>query len=304
MGHEDHKHVIAGSKNLLLTILLNVVITIAQIAGGLISGSMALLSDAAHNFSDVLSLVISFWAIRLAGREQTLRETYGFKRAGILAAFINTAILLILSSILIWEAVSRLFNPQPVTAHLVIYFAAAGIAINGISLLFIRKDAEHNMNIKSAFLHLFGDMLTSVGVFAGGFVIKYAGWLWIDGVLTIIIALWLAYSSWGIFYKSLRIFMQFTPSNIDIEEIARELSSIKGVKNVHHVHVWQLDENIILFEGHFDMEEDCTISYFDKVLDAVEKKLDRFGIRHFNIQPEFHREDFKELVHRGKSYKQ
>lgn len=298
MGHEGHIHSVTAGRNLLFTILLNILITIAQIAGGLISGSMALISDAAHNFSDVLSLFISYLAIRIGSREQTLRETYGFKRAGILAAFINTAVLLVIASILIWEAVSRLLKPQVVSADIVIYLAAAGIVINGLSLLFIRKDSENNMNIKSAFLHLFGDMLTSVGVLAGGFVIKYLGWLWIDGVLTIIIALWLAYSSWGIFYKALRIFMQFTPSHIDIEEIAQELMSIKGVKNIHHVHVWQLDENVILLEGHIDMEEDCTISYFEQVLDAVEEKLSKFGIKHFNIQPEVHREDFKELVHR------
>ncbi len=185
MDHAGHSHGNVSGRNVLITILLNVIITVAQVIGGIISGSMALLSDAAHNFSDVLSLIISYWAIKLSGREQTLRQTYGFKRAGIFAAFINTAILLVIAAFLISEAISRLIHPEPVTGQLVILLAALGILMNGLSLIFIKKDAEGNMNIRSAFLHLFADMLTSVAVLAGGLVIKFLGWLWIDGALTI-----------------------------------------------------------------------------------------------------------------------
>lgn len=294
-----HSHGTVRGKNVLITIFLNIVITVAQVIGGLISGSMALLSDAAHNFSDVLSLVISYWAIRLSKREQTLRQTYGYKRAGIFAAFINTAILLIIASILIWEAISRLIDPEPVTGQIVILLAALGILLNGLSLLIIKKDAEGNINIRSAFIHLFADMLTSVAVLIGGFVIMYLGWLWIDGILTIMIAVWLVYSSWGIFYKSIRIFMQFTPAHIDIEEIARQITAIRGIRNIHHVHVWQLDENQVLLEAHIDMEEDCSISSFEAVLDKVGDILHGFGIHHYNIQPEMHRDDTKELIHPG-----
>lgn len=299
MDHSRHNHVSTG-KNILITIFLNVFITVAQVIGGIISGSMALLSDAAHNFSDVLSLVISYGAIRLAGREQTLRQTYGYKRAGIFAAFINTAILLVIAAILIWEAIGRLINPEPVTGTIVIILAALGIVLNGASLLFIRKDAEQNMNIRSAFIHLFADMLTSVAVLAGGFIIKYLGWLWVDGVITILIAVYLIFSSWGIFYKSVRIFMQFTPSHIDIEKIAMRITAIDGVRNIHHVHVWQLDEKAVLLEAHVDLEEDFPVSRFEAILDSVEEILSEFGIRHFNIQPEVHRADTKELIHPGR----
>lgn len=298
MGHAEHNHI--SGKNVLITIFLNVFITMAQAIGGVISGSMALLSDAAHNFSDVLSLVISYGAIRLSGKEQTLRQTYGYKRAGIFAAFINTAVLLVIAAILIWEAIGRLVNPEPVTGLIVIILAALGILLNGASLLFIRKDAERNMNIRSAFIHLFADMLTSVAVLAGGFAIKYLGWIWIDGVITIIIAIYLVFSSWGIFYKSVRIFMQFTPSHIDIEEIAVLITSIEGIRNIHHVHVWQLDEKSILLEAHVDLEEDFPVSRFEAILDRVEEILSGFGIRHFNIQPEVHRADTKELIHPGR----
>lgn len=299
----SHEHTEVSGRNILITIILNVFISVAQVIGGLISGSMALLSDAAHNFSDVVSLIISWWAIRLSGKSQTLRQTYGFKRAGIFSAFINTAVLLVIAVILIWEAVSRLIHPSPVAGEIVIWLAAAGILLNGLSLLFIRSDSEGNLNIRSAFLHLFSDMLSSAAVLAGGLLIRFFGWLWVDSALSILIAVWLVYSSWGIFYQSIRIFMQFTPSGINIEEVAEKVMSIEGIKNIHHVHVWQLDENDLMLEAHIDMEDDFTISQFENILDRIGEKLSSFGIHHFNIQPEFHRDDLKHLINPGKRQK-
>ncbi|HEX7494223.1 MAG TPA: cation diffusion facilitator family transporter, partial [Bacteroidales bacterium] len=188
MSEGSHKQRILNGKNLFITILLNIGITIAQVIGGLFSGSMALLSDAAHNFSDVLTLIVSLVAEKLSGRERTLRQTYGYKRAGIFAAFINAATLLIIATILVWESVYRIIHPQPIAGLVVIYLAALGILLNGLSVLLIKKDAEENMNIHSAYLHLFTDMMTSIAVFAGGFAIKFLGWFWIDGVLSIGIA--------------------------------------------------------------------------------------------------------------------
>jgi cobalt-zinc-cadmium efflux system protein len=301
MSEGSHKHRTVNGKNLFITILLNIGITIAQVIGGLLSGSMALLSDAAHNFSDVLSLMVSFVAEKLSGRERTLRQTYGFKRAGIFAAFINAATLLIIATILIWESIYRIIHPQPIAGLVVIYLAALGILFNGLSVLLIKKDAEGSMNMRSAYLHLFTDMMTSIAVLAGGFAIKYLGWFWIDGVLSIGIAIYLVYSSWGIFYEAIRIFMQFTPSHIDIEEIAQKVTLLKGVKNVHHVHVWQLDDREMMLEAHLDLDGDYSISSFEDILEKVDKILEQYNIHHFNIQPEFHRSDQKELINPGKA---
>ena len=295
MSEGSHKQRILNGKNLFITILLNIGITIAQVIGGLVSGSMALLSDAAHNFSDVLTLIVSFVAEKLSGRERTLRQTYGYKRAGIFAAFINAASLLIIATVLIWESVYRIIHPQPIAGLVVIYLAALGILLNGLSVLLIKKDAEGNMNIRTAYLHLFTDMMTSIAVFAGGFAIKFLGWFWIDGVLSIGIAIYLVYSSWGIFYEAIRIFMQFTPAHIDIEEIAQEVTLLKGVKNMHHVHVWQLDDHEMMLEAHLDLEEDYSISRFEDILENVDKILGQYHIHHFNIQPELHRGDQKTI---------
>jgi cobalt-zinc-cadmium efflux system protein len=306
MDHTAHKHSHKhahkhdhGSRNIVATIMLNIIITVAQIVGGLFSGSMALLSDAAHNFSDVISLMISYVAARLSGRKQTLRQTYGFKRAGIFAAFINTATLLVIAAILIWEAVTRFIHPEPVAADIVILLAGAGIVLNGLSLLFIREEASKSMNIRSAYIHLFMDMITSVAVLAGGLIIKYTGWSRIDSILSVVIAIYFLYSSWGIFYESVRIFMQFTPTSINIEEIAGEINSLEGVRNMHHVHVWQLDDREMMLEAHLDLDDDYSISHFEAILEEVEFILARFNIHHFNIQPELHRDDIKELVHTG-----
>jgi cobalt-zinc-cadmium efflux system protein len=292
----NHYHVVSG-KNLGLAILLNVGITLAEAVGGIISGSMALLSDAAHNFSDVLSLIISYFASRLSKRKATERETFGFRRSEILAAFINSATLIIISVIIIIEAIRRLMNPAPLSANLMIWLAIASILINGLSALFLRKDSHDNINIRSAYLHLFGDMLTSVAVLAGGLAIKFLKWNWTDSVFSLAIAVWLLWLSWGIFRSSLRIIMQFTPEEIDIKKIACEFEKIPGVKNIHHVHVWQINDHDLMFEAHVDMSEDIKMSGFEKVLEEIKLVLIQNGINHSTIQPEFSVDDKKQIIY-------
>jgi cobalt-zinc-cadmium efflux system protein len=297
MHKTDHYHNVVSGKNLGLAILLNVGITLAEAVGGIISGSMALLSDAAHNFSDVLSLIISYFASRLSKRKATERETFGFRRSEILAAFINSATLIIISVIIIIEAIRRLMNPAPLSANLMIWLAIASILINGLSALFLRKDSHDNINIRSAYLHLFGDMLTSVAVLAGGLAIKFLKWNWTDSVFSLAIAVWLLWLSWGIFRSSLRIIMQFTPEEIDIKKIACEFEKIPGVKNIHHVHVWQINDHDLMFEAHVDMSEDIKMSGFEKVLEEIKLVLIQNGINHSTIQPEFSVDDKKQIIY-------
>jgi cobalt-zinc-cadmium efflux system protein len=293
---DPHRHEVSG-KNLVLAILLNVGITLAETIGGIISGSMALLSDAAHNFSDVLSLIISYFASRLSKRKATERETFGFRRSEILAAFINSATLIIISVIIIIEAIRRLTNPALISANLMIWLAVASILVNGLSALSLRKDSHDNINIRSAYLHLFGDMLTSVAVLAGGLAIKFLKWNWTDRVFSLVIALYLVRVSWGIFRSSLRIIMQFTPEEIEIKKIACEIEKIHGVKNIHHVHVWQINDHDLMFEAHVDMSEDYKMSGFEKVLEEIKLILDQNGINHSTIQPEFSVDDKKQIIY-------
>lgn len=291
-----HRHEISG-RNLGLTILLNVLITLAEAIGGIISGSMALLSDAAHNLSDVLSLVISYFANRLTMRVATEKETFGFRRSEILAAFVNSSALIVIAVIIIAEAIKRLINPVTVSPNLVIGLAVASILVNGLSVLFIRKDSHNNINMRSAYLHLFSDMLTSFSVLLGGIAIKYLQWHLADSVFSLVIAIYLLYLSWGIFRPSLRIIMQFTPEDINVIKITNEIGDIRGVKNIHHVHVWQINEHDLMFEAHIDLSENIRIDNFESILKRIKEILAQYGINHSTIQPEFSVDDRKQLFY-------
>lgn len=291
-----HRHEING-RNLGLAIFLNLFMTIAEAAGGIVSGSIALMSDAAHNLSDVISLVISWFANRLSKREATLTRTFGFRRSEILAAFINSATLIIISIVIIIEAVKRISSPAEVSAGIMIWLAVASIIVNGLSVLFLRRDSRENMNMRSAYLHLFGDMLTSVAVLAGGLAIRYMGWNRADSIISVAIALYLLWLSRGIFVSSLKIIMQFTPDDIDIKEIASEIEKIPGVRNIHHVHVWQINEHDLMFEAHLDLAEDIRVSGFEEILGQIKTLLAGTNIRHVTIQPEFSVDDRKQIIY-------
>jgi cobalt-zinc-cadmium efflux system protein len=295
---KEHSHTTGqvSGKNMAIAIVLNIIITIGQIIGGMISGSVALLTDALHNFSDVISLILSYITNRLAKRKSTVKQTFGYKRAEILSAFINSATLIAIALFLIFEAIDRFLNPQPVGANIVIYFALGSIVINLISVIILHKDSKENINIKSSYLHLLTDVMTSVVVMIGGILMKYYSIYWVDSVLSIIIAIYLIISSYKLTILSLKILMQFTPHGIDMIEITNEICKINDIKNVHHVHFWQLNDKDLFFDAHVDMEKDCRISNFQEVLSEIETVLLIFNITHCNIQPEYSRDDNKNLI--------
>ena len=291
-----HKHEVRG-KNLILSILLNLLITIAQVIGGIISGSLALISDALHNFSDVLSLVFSLVAHKLSRRKASLNNTFGYKRAELIAAFINAITLIVVALFLVYEASSRLFHPAPIKAGLVIWLAILGIIVNGGSVLLLKKDSEHNLNMKSAYLHLLTDMMASVAVLVGGLLMKFFGWFWVDSVMTLLIALYLIYVSYDLIKSATKMLMLFTPDFIDIKEIVREVHKIKGVNKLHHIHVWHLNDEELHLEAHLDCSDDIKMSEFNVLLEKVEIVLfEKFNINHINIQPEFKKEDPKDFI--------
>ena len=299
MGHQHshHSNTLSGNR-LLFSIILNIFITIAQVIGGLISGSLALISDAVHNLSDVISLIISYVANLLTNRKkQTLHQTFGFKRAEIIAAFFNSATLIVIAVFLAIEAFKRFSKPQEIDSNLVIWLAIVAILGNGLSVLLLNKDAKHNLNMKSAYLHLITDLLTSVAVLIGGLLMKYYQIFWIDALLTILISIYLLYMSWEIFIESLKILMLFAPKDLAIKDIQKEILDIEEIKNIHHVHIWQLNDHDIHFEAHIQFKKDINLSNFDKICYKVEQLLlNRFHINHSNLQPEFDRDDHKEFI--------
>jgi cobalt-zinc-cadmium efflux system protein len=297
MAHNhNHAHTVQG-KNLLFSILLNVGITAAQVAGGLISGSLALLSDALHNFSDVLSLIISYIANKLSRKEATHTQTFGLKRAELIAAFVNSLSLILVALILIYEAISRFFEPVSIVPNIVIWMAVVGIAANGFSVLLLQKDSQHNLNMKSAYLHLFTDMMASIAVLIGGLMMKYFKVYWIDSVMTVLIAIYLMVMGIDLLKKATKMLMLFTPEHLNIEAIIKEVHAISGVENMHHIHLWHLNEEELHFEAHIDCSTNITISQFNVLSNNIEEMLhEKFGITHVTIQPEFGKGDAKDYI--------
>lgn len=286
-----------SGKNLFFSILLNIVITLAQLVGGVLSGSLALLSDALHNFSDVISLIFSFIAHKLSRRKASTEQTFGLKRAELIAAFVNALSLIVIALFLGYEAVHRFFNPQPILSDLVIGLAVLGIVVNGLSVLLLKKDADHNLNMKSAYLHLFTDMMASFAVLIGGILMKYWGWFWVDSLLTLIISMYLIVVGYQLMLKAVKMLMLFTPEHINIKEIVAEVHQIEGVKALHHIHVWHLNEEELHLEAHLDCSENITLSQFNDLLLQIEAVLyHKFNINHITLQPEYKKEDPKEII--------
>ncbi len=293
MGHHHH---ISG-KNLGIAVVLNVFITLAQIIGGVISGSLAVISDALHNFSDVLSLVIAYAAHKLSKRKQNHIQTYGFKRAEVLAAFINASTLIMIAVYLVAESVKRFFKPEEVNSDMVIWLAGFSILANGISVLLLMRDAKHNLNMRAAYWHLMSDMLTSVAVLAGGLIMKFTGNYGVDSVLSVIIAVYLMVLGGKLWREAFEILMEFAPKDIDVKDLNRKVKTVEGIKNMHHIHIWRLNEHDIHLEAHLTFNEDIPLSKFDKICEQVEEILEKdFGITHTNLQPEFNRNDSQLLI--------
>jgi len=297
MGHHHHHSAPVSGKNLLISIILNIAITIAQVIGGFLSGSLALLSDALHNFSDVISLIVSYVANILVKKDASLNRTFGYKRAEIIAAFVNSSALIVIGILLIIEAVKRFQNPQEINSNLVIWLSLVAILGNGFSVLLLKKDSKANMNMRSAYLHLFTDMMASVAVLVGGLLMKYYQVFWVDSLLTFAIAVYLIVVGFDLLKSSTRVLMLFTPTDVALEDIARKISELPEIDNVHHLHVWQLNEEETHLEAHIDFNNDISLSQFDVIIDQIKELVhDEFGINHVNIQPEFGKCDSKDLI--------
>ncbi len=289
--HHSRSSQVKGNK-VLFSIILNLILTVAQLIGGIISGSLALISDTLHNFSDVVSLSISYIANKLIRKEASYKRTFGYKRAEIMAAFINSATIVIVAIYLIYEAIHRFIEPQEIGSDIVIWMALLGIIVDGFSMLLLKKDSDKNMNMKSAYLHMLSDLASSVAVLIGGLLMKFYEIWWIDGALTLIIAFYLIRVGYVLLKKSFNVLMLFTPDEVRVEEITKKVNALPGIKSIHHIHIWQLNEDEVHLEAHLEFNKNVKISEFDTLLlDLEDLLLHDFGINHITIQPEFQREE-------------
>ena len=298
MGHSHHHH--GGEefsgKRLLVTFLLNIAITIAEIAGGIISGSLSLISDALHNFSDALAVAISYVAIVLNRRPKNAHYTFGLKRAQIFAAFINAAVLILICFYLFKESYDRFVSPQPVEGGIMILVALVGLAANIGGTLLLKSGADSNINIRSAYLHLFSDAVSSAGVVLGGIAIYLWNIYWLDPLVTVLISVYILKESWAIVRETVDIVVMASPPDISIEKIKERLEKLEKVKNVHHGHLWRLDEKDIHFEAHVEVP-DLTVSETTEILENIKNILhDEFNINHVTIQFECNICEVKDIV--------
>lgn len=283
-GHTHDVSNLSGKKIFWVT-LLNAAITITEIVGGLLSGSLALLTDAVHNLSDTIAIALSYFAYKIAQKPKDAKRTYGHKRAEILSAFINSTVLLAISIVLIFEAFKRLAAPESINGTLMITVAIFGLAANFISVYLLEKDSHDNLNIRASYLHLLSDTFSSVGVLIGGIAIKLWDAVWIDPLITVLISLYILRETWRVIKITVDILMQSSAA-IDYDAIKKEIEGIDKVKNIHHVHSWMTDEKTIYFEAHIDLE-DMHLSEAEKVYDAIEHFLkEHHGISHVTLQAE------------------
>jgi cobalt-zinc-cadmium efflux system protein len=283
----QHNHNPSGRK-LFISVWLNLSITAVQIVGGLLSNSLALLSDALHNLGDGLALLIAWIANKVSRRPSSEKKTFGYKRIEILAALFNGLVLVFISLFLFREAWKRFQNPEEIESSLMLIVATFGLLANLISVFLLKGQRKQNINVKAAYLHLLGDTLSSVAVITGGILMHFFGLYWIDPLVTVIIGLYIIKESISIILETVDILMQAAPKDLDLRKIKAELQELDGIQNIHHVHVWKLSDHEIHFECHVDLIRDYHISETQAIRAKAEKILhEQFQIGHVTMQMEF-----------------
>jgi cobalt-zinc-cadmium efflux system protein len=297
-GHTHHKKTGSIERNLLITTLLNIVITVAEIVGGILSNSLALLSDALHNLSDAVAVFIAYLASLISRRNSSEGKTFGYKRVEILAALFNAVVLIVICIFLIYEAYLRFMHPEPVKGAIMFWVALVGLGANLYAVLLLHGQAGDSLNVKAAYLHLLGDTFSSVLVILSSVLIYFFKLFWVDPLITLVISLYIIKEAYSILKEAVNILMQFTPENIDLQKIKQEIEKIPEVENIHHVHIWSLNDQQIHFECHIDVKNDFRISETENLRNNLKALLvNEFGISHTTIQFEFNCCDQKSLIH-------
>lgn len=292
-GH-GHVHGYAGGggkRGLLIALGITVVMMIAEIIGGILSNSLALLSDAGHMFTDTLALALSYAAMKFAEMPATDRRTFGFYRFEILAALFNGVTLVLISLYIMYEAYQRMQAPPQVEGNLMLAIAIIGLIANILGAIFLMKHHEASLNIRGAFLHIIGDAVSSVGVIIGAIVISATGWYFIDPLLSMLIAVGIIIGSAGLVKESVDILLESVPAHISIARLSDEIGQLPGVREAYHIHVWSITSGVYALSAHVVID-DQMVSGSRAVLDSIRTLLaDRFKIVHSTIQLECRRCD-------------
>lgn len=286
-NHAEKGKNVALSFRLTASIILNLIITLAEIVGGLLSGSLSLLSDALHNFSDTASLVISLLAVKISARSPDRQRTFGYRRAQIIGALVNLIFLVLVAFYLVMEAIERYFNPQPIQGQVMLIVAVIGLLANLGTAALLYRQSKDSLNIRSAFIHIVGDAFSSIGVvIAGILIIRYQLYV-VDTLLTLLISAYILLNSGLLLRQTINILMQGVPEGIDIDRIIAEVRSVEEVQDIHHVHIWQLDESHSSMEAHIVIDQE-KMDDMTCIKQAIRDRLaSSFNITHSTLEFEF-----------------
>lgn len=283
MGH-DHSHATTtNSKRLWIALGLTSSFLIAEVVGGIVFNSLALLSDAAHMGTDVMALVIAIMAIKIGSRPADLKRTFGYRRLEILAAAINAVVLFLIAFYIMYEAWDRFKNPPEVASTGMLIVAGLGLMINLISMRILQGGNDNSLNMRAAYMEVFADMIGSIGVIAAAFIIKYTGWWQVDPILAVLIGLWVLPRTWKLLGESLNILLEGVPLGFEIKKLHDELATIPSVKEVHDLHVWAVTSGVNSLTAHLLVENFPADNSMLKAAHAIAQKYD---VRHTNFQIE------------------
>ena len=285
-GHHHHHHAHAIEKLstiYIVAVALNLSFVIVEAVAGFVGNSLGLLSDAGHNLSDVFSLLLAMVALKLASSHATKRFTYGHRKASVLISLLNAIILLIAVGAIIVESVQKFFNPGEVSGDLIIWTAAVGIVINGLTAWALSRQQQHDINTRGAFLHMLADTLVSVGVVVSGIVIKYTGWWVVDPIIGMVIAIVILASTWSLLAESLRMSTDAVPEGFDVDEVKQKIEGTEGVLNVHHLHIWPISTTETALTCHIVIPSSDRL---EEVTERVKHLLDDLGIHHSTLELE------------------
>ena len=279
-NHNELEHM--ADRRLVWAIAINMLLTLAQIVGGVISGSLSLIADALHNFSDAVSLLIAFVARKIGRKPADYFKSFGYKRAEVIATLINLVTLVIVGIYLIYEAFWRLYEPQVIEGWMVVIVASIALVIDVVTAILTYTMSKDSINIRAAFLHNLSDALASVGVIIAGSLILMYEWYWSDTILTLMIAAYVLYQAATLLPETIHILMEGTPDNIDIEDVIKKMGKIDGVVEIHHLHLWQLDEHKNALEAHVLIEDFNSSQEIKEELKHVLKE--QFSIVHSTLE--------------------
>ncbi len=273
-----------GGARLLAALALNLMIPSVQIVGGLYAGSVALISDAVHNFSDFTAILIAYFAYLIGKKGASVSNTFGYRRSEVLAALFNVMILTGASAFIIYEAIHRFRNPVPVSGVLVMWVAGVGVIGNGLSAWLLHRDSKHSLNVRGAFLHMIGDFLTSVAVLINGAVLIFKPWYWLDPLLSFLIVIFILKNCWSVLKEATLILMNATPKNIDIVKIREFLEEMPDICGVHYLHAWNSSSVSVAFSAHVVIT-DRLLSETELLAQKIREELfHHFGIDHAVLQ--------------------